>query len=157
MEEETVSRSEKAGCGCLGALVGFTVIAALLGAVFGGGDSDSTGSSSSFTTESRSATTTTARSPRTTAEPRERWDNRLTQCTHNVSTGFVEVRGEIANLTLSPQSYYIEVEFVQGDLRIDWSNTIVPSVGPGQRSAWEVFGYNNYDGSFSCRWTVDEL
>jgi hypothetical protein len=144
--------------------IGVFLVLAVLGNLFGDDDADVSASAGSSRSTSNVNVPTTAPPPPTsaapppsTAAPQKRWDNEMTNCTRNTSTGLVNVRGQIVNLTNSTQSYYLEVEFLQDDLRIDWTNTIVSNVAPGQRAAWEMLGSNDYAGEFRCRWSVEEL
>jgi hypothetical protein len=136
--------------------IGAFLVLAVLGNLFGDDDPEVTASGGSSRSTSTVAVPSTTAVPPTTAAPRARWDNEMTRCSRD-SYGLVDVRGQIVNQTNSEQSYYLEANFEQGDLRLDWTNPIVSNVAPGQRAAWEMIGSNDYAGGFSCRITVEEL
>jgi hypothetical protein len=137
--------------------IGAVLVVGVLGALFGDDDPEVAATSGSSRPTSTVAAPATAAPPPTATAPLQRWDNEMTKCSRDTSTGLVDVRGQIVNLTNSEQSYYLEANFEQGDLRLDWTNTIVSNVAPGQRAAWEMLGSNDYAGGFSCRITVEEL
>lgn len=105
--------------------------------------STTTATTTAPATTSKPATTPapSATRPRPTEAPRSRWEVAITNCGRS-GTGLLEVTGVILNNTYEVQNYYIEIDFLQGALRVEWTNTLVPSVAPGQQVVWESLGYS---------------